>query len=62
MEEKLSNYFEQMASQDRISHAFLVCNTEYSVIKEELSFLLNNYFLKKVLILIIVVMWLLLNP
>ena len=44
MEEKLSNYFEQMASQDRISHAFLVCNTEYSVIKEELSFLLNNYF------------------
>lgn len=56
MEEKLSNYFEQMASQDRISHAFLVCNTEYSVIKEELSFLLNNYFLKKALILIIVVM------
>ena len=47
MEEKLSNYFEQMASQDRISHAFLVCNTEYSVIKEELSFLLNNYFFEE---------------
>ena len=47
MEEKLSNYFEQMASQERISHAFLVCNTEYSVIKEELSFLLNNYFFEE---------------
>lgn len=47
MEEKLSNYFEQMASQDRISHAFLVCNTEYSVIKEELFFLLNNYFFEE---------------
>ena len=44
MEEKLSNYFEQMASQDRISHAFLVCNTSFDKIKLDLENLLNNYF------------------
>lgn len=47
MEIKLSSYFEQMASQDRISHAFLVCNTEYSVIKDELSLLFNHYFFEE---------------
>lgn len=44
MKQELNDYFSYMANQNRISHAFLLCNTDYPSVKEGLSFILNNYF------------------
>lgn len=44
MSGKLLTYFEKMAISNKISHAFLVCNTSFDKIKVDLENVLNNYF------------------
>ena len=40
----LKNYFENLKENNRISHAFLLCNTNYDNLKEDLNFILSDYF------------------
>lgn len=44
MNGKLLTYFEKAAISNKISHAFLVCNTSFDKIKLDLENVLNNYF------------------
>lgn len=47
MNGKLLTYFEKAAISNKISHAFLVCNTSFDKIKLDLESVLNNYFFKE---------------
>lgn len=44
MEDVLKKYFEQLYQENRMSHAFLICNTTYETIKAELMKVLSEYF------------------
>ena len=44
MNGKLVTYFEKSAISNKISHAFLLCNTSFDKIKLDLENVLNNYF------------------
>ncbi len=44
MEGILKKYFERLFNENRMSHAFLICNTSYDAIKEELLKILSEYF------------------
>lgn len=44
MNGKLLTYFEKAAISNKISHAFLACNTSFDKIKLDLENVLNNYF------------------
>ena len=44
MNGKLLTYFEKAAISNKISNAFLVCNTSFDKIKLDLENVLNNYF------------------
>lgn len=47
MSNKVYNYFRNMANTDRMSHAFLLCNTNFNTIKDELIDVLNSFFFEK---------------
>ena len=47
MSDVLNEYFKSLATRDRLSHAFLLCNTNYDVIKETLKKILFDYFFDK---------------
>lgn len=40
----LKEYFENLYNSNRISHAFLLCNTNYNNLKEDLNCILSDYF------------------
>ena len=44
MEKILEKYFENLYQENRLSHAFLICNTTFDAIKEELLEILSKYF------------------
>lgn len=44
MKNILNKYFMNLSKSNRLSHAFLICNTNYEVLKDELSSVLLNYF------------------
>ena len=44
MNEVLKKYFEQLNYANRISHAFLICNTTYDNQKEDINKILSDYF------------------
>lgn len=44
MENLLIKHFERVYSSNRIAHAFLICDTFYDVIKNDLEYVLSNYF------------------
>lgn len=44
MKKELYSYFENMAKSNRISHAFLLCNTDLSLIKNDLYEVLSKFF------------------
>lgn len=46
MSEKLENYFNLRASQNTISHAFLLYNSNYDSLKESLFSVINKYIFK----------------
>lgn len=47
MSDVLNEYFKSLATRDRLSHAFLLCNTNYNLIKETLENILFDYFFDK---------------
>ena len=44
MNELLIKHFERNFTTNRMSHAFLICNTFYDCIKDDLEYILSNYF------------------
>jgi DNA polymerase-3 subunit delta' len=40
----LKEYFDTISSSNRLSHAFLICNSDYDNLKEDLSRILSDYF------------------
>ncbi len=44
MKDVLNTYFERLANSNRMSHAFLICNTCLDNLKEDLSDILSDYF------------------
>lgn len=44
MSSVLKEYFNNLHKNNKISHAFLLCNTNYDNLKEELSLILSDYF------------------
>ncbi len=40
----LKEYFDKFNNNDRLGHAFLICNTSYSDIKDELDLIVSNHF------------------
>ena len=49
MEKILEKYFENLYQENRLSHAFLICNTTFDAIKEELLEILSKYFFNNIL-------------
>lgn len=44
MNELLIKHFDRNFTTNRMSHAFLICNTFYDCIKDDLEYILSNYF------------------
>ena len=44
MDGVLKKYFKTLVDSNRLSHAFLICNTKYCNLKEELDGILSDYF------------------
>ncbi len=44
MDNFLVNYFKTEYNNNRMSHAFLICNTFYAYIRNDLEYILSNYF------------------
>ncbi len=47
MNNKLIEHFELLNNSNRISHAFLICNTNFDNLKENLTTVLSDYFFHK---------------
>lgn len=43
MNEVLNNFFEIMSKNNKIGHAFLLCNTNYEIISEQLNEIISKY-------------------
>lgn len=46
MDNVLNEYFNRLSLNNRIGHAFLICNTTFENVKDELGLILNKYFFK----------------
>lgn len=44
MSSLLKEYFDNLSKSNRISHAFLICNSSYDNLKDDLSSILSDYF------------------
>lgn len=44
MSSLLKKYFDEYVSNDRLGHAFLICNATYDIIKDDLDEVLSNHF------------------
>ena len=43
----LGDYFKNLYDKNRMSHAFLLCNTNYDNLKEDLTLVLSDYFFRE---------------
>ena len=44
MKDKLYNYFKNLYNNNKIGHAFLICNCDLSFISDELTFVISDFF------------------